>query len=188
MKYTNEVPVTEESYRPSLTPKVVPEKTPFIYVYTSPIPPAGHSAHHPINSSPSKILIPAYNTLLEAAELGFPSHQHISSGSISWRFAIATSGGYGANAVCSQLLKCFLCCSSGSDPLARCKSTRVPITCLRSNRGPLRQSCRLGRSQSLYREVGGEGTRMGKLVGFQKPEDEVKYANHFDDGVGRFGE
>jgi hypothetical protein len=166
VKYTKEVPVTEESYRPSLTPNFVPEKTPYIYVYTSPITPAVHSAHHPINSSPSKILIPAYNTLSEAAELGFPSHQHISSGSISWRFAIATTDGYGANAVCSQLLKCFSCCSSGLDPLAGCKSTIVPTTCLRSNRGPLRQSCRLGRSQSLYREVGGEGTRMGELVRF----------------------
>lgn len=143
-----------------------------MYVYIPPIPPAGRFAHHPINSSPSNILIPAYNTLSEAAELGFPSRQHISSGSISWRFAIAKTGGYGANAVCSQLLRCFLCCSSDSDPLARCKSTRVSTTCLRSNRGPLRQSCRLGRSQSWYREVGGEGTGMGELVGFQKPKDE----------------
>lgn len=142
----------------------------------------------PLIQAHPRSLFTTYNTLSEAAELGFPSHQHISSGSISWRFAIAMTGGYDANAVCSQLLKCFLCCSSGSDPLARCKSTRVSTTCLRLNRGPLRQWCRLGRSQSLYREVGGEGTRMGKLVGFQKPENEVKCTYHFDNRFGRSGE
>jgi hypothetical protein len=29
---------------------------------------------------------------------------------------------------------------------------------------------------------------MGKLVGFQKPEEKVKCTYHFDNGVGKFGE
>jgi len=76
----------------------------------------------------------------------------------------------------------------GLDPLAGCKLTRVSITCLRSTRGPLRLLCRLGRSQSLHRGVGGAGTRKGKLVGFQKLKNKVKYTNHFDNGLGRSGE